>query len=356
MTKIDDDRFGPLAPLMDDPTVLEIMVDGPSQVYVERRGKLKDVDIQFRDEAHLMTIIRRILGPMGQLLDELNPMVDVRLPDGSRVNVIIPPLALNGPTLTIRKFVEDPLTIDDLVRFGSISQEGAAFLETCVKARLNIVVSGGTGSGKTTLLNVLLAFIPAEERLIIVERTADLQPRQKRVVRLEARPPNFEGKGEVTVRDLLLNSLKMRPDRLILGETRGGEVLDLFQAMNTGYDGSMTLLHANTPRDALVRLETIVTLDNLSVPVLTVREMMVSALDLIVQQIRLRDGSRKVVNITEVQGMQGDLPALADIMVFEQQGMESGKIIGRLKPTGVRPKFLERIQAANLSLPPNLFG
>lgn len=349
-----EDPFGPLTPLMDDPDVREIFVDGPYKVYVERKGKLEDVSIQFDDEAHLMNTIQKISSTESRLI-EANPMFDVRLPDGSRANVILPPLALNGPTLTIAKFEEDKLTIDDLIRFGSIPSEAAAFLKACVQARLNIVVAGGVGSGKTSLLNVMASFIPDEERIITVETMATLQLKHKRVVSLESRPPDFEGKGEVTVRDLLLNSLKMRPDRIIVGEVRGSEVLDLIQAMNSGIDGAMTSLHANSPRDALSRLETLITVDNLSIPVLTIREMIASAINLVVQQTRLRDGSRKVVRITEVQGMQGDVFALADLLVFEQEGIENGKIIGRLKPTGVQPRFLERIKAMNLSLPPNLF-
>jgi pilus assembly protein CpaF len=265
-------------------------------------------------------------------------------------------LALNGPTLTIRKFEKDPLTIEDLIRFGSMSPEVAEFLKACVKARLNVVVSGGTGSGKTTLLNVLSSFIPNDERIITVENAAELQLRQEHVVTLESRPPNIEGKGEVTIRDLVINTLRMRPDRVVVGECRGGETLDMLQAMNTGHDGSLTTAHANTPRDMLSRLETMCLMAGMELPVRAIREQVASAVDLIVQQSRLRDGSRKIVNITEVQGMEGDVIVMSDIFAFEQQGIENGKIVGRLKPTGIRPKFYERIEAAGIILPPNIFG
>ncbi|HXV99448.1 MAG TPA: CpaF family protein, partial [Anaerolineae bacterium] len=281
---------------------------------------------------------------------------DARLPDGSRVNAIIPPLALNGPTLTIRKFEKDPLTIDDLIRFGSMSSETAEFLKACVKARLNMVVSGGTGSGKTTLLNVLSSFIPNDERIITVENAAELQLRQEHVVTLESRPPNIEGKGEVTIRDLVINTLRMRPDRVVVGECRGGETLDMLQAMNTGHDGSLTTAHANSPRDMLSRLETMCLMAGMDLPVRAIREQVASAVDVIIQQSRLRDGSRKVINVTEVQGMEGDVIVMSDIFAFEQQGIENGKIVGRLKPTGIRPKFYERIEAAGIVLPPNIFG
>jgi pilus assembly protein CpaF len=303
-----------------------------------------------------MKVIDRIVSPLGRRIDESSPYVDARLPDGSRVNAIIPPLALNGPTLTIRKFEKDPLTIDDLIRFGSMSAEVAEFLKACVKARLNIIVSGGTGSGKTTLLNVLSSFIPNDERIITVENAAELQLRQEHVVTLESRPPNIEGKGEVTIRDLVINTLRMRPDRVVVGECRGGETLDMLQAMNTGHDGSLTTAHANTPRDMLSRLETMCLMAGMELPVRAIREQVASAVDLIVQQSRLRDGSRKIVNVTEVQGMEGDVIVMSDIFVFEQQGIENGKIVGRLKPTGIRPKFYERIEAAGIVLPPNIFG
>lgn len=348
--------FGPLEPLLADENVSEIMVNGPEKVFVERKGKLTKTNIIFENNEHVMKVIDRIVSPLGRRVDESSPYVDARLPDGSRVNAIIPPLALNGPTLTIRKFEKDPLTIDDLVRFGSMSPEVAEFLKACVIARLNVVVSGGTGSGKTTLLNVMSSFIPNDERIITVENAAELQLRQEHVVTLESRPPNIEGKGEVTIRDLVINTLRMRPDRIVVGECRGGETLDMLQAMNTGHDGSLTTAHANTPRDMLSRLETMCLMAGMDLPVRAIREQVASAVDLIVQQSRLRDGSRKIINVTEVQGMEGDVIVMSDIFVFEQQGIENGRIIGRLKPTGIRPKFSERIEAAGLSLPANLFG
>jgi pilus assembly protein CpaF len=348
--------FGPLEPLLADENVSEIMVNGPEKVFVERKGKLSKTNILFENNEHVMKVIDRIVSPLGRRVDESSPYVDARLPDGSRVNAIIPPLALNGPTLTIRKFEKDPLTIDDLVRFGSLSPEVAEFLRACVMARLNMVVSGGTGSGKTTLLNVLSSFIPNDERIITVENAAELQLRQEHVVTLESRPPNIEGKGEVTIRDLVINTLRMRPDRIVVGECRAGETLDMLQAMNTGHDGSLTTAHANSPRDVLSRLETMCLMAGMDLPVRAIREQVAAAVDLIVQQARLRDGSRKVTTVTEVQGMEGDVIVMSDIFVFEQQGIENGKIIGRLKPTGIRPKFSERIEVAGISLPPNIFG
>jgi len=303
-----------------------------------------------------MKVIDRIVSPLGRRIDESSPYVDARLPDGSRVNAIVPPLALNGPTLTIRKFEKDPLTIEDLVRFGSMSSETAEFLKACVRSRLNIIVSGGTGSGKTTLLNVLSSFIPGDERIITVENAAELQLRQEHVVTLESRPPNIEGKGEVTIQDLVINTLRMRPDRVVVGECRGGETLDMLQAMNTGHDGSLTTAHANTPRDMLSRLETMCLMSGMDLPVRAIREQIASAVDLIIQQQRLRDGSRRVINITEVQGMEGDVIVMSDIFAFEQQGIEDEKIIGRLKPTGIRPKFYERIEAAGIHLAADIFG
>ncbi len=348
--------FGPLEPLLADETVSEIMVNGPEKVFVERKGKLSKTNIIFESNEHVMRVIDRIVSPLGRRIDESSPYVDARLPDGSRVNAIIPPLALNGPTLTIRKFEKDPLTIDDLIRFGSMSSETAEFLKACVMARLNMIVSGGTGSGKTTLLNVLSSFIPNDERIITVENAAELQLRQEHVVTLESRPPNIEGKGEVTIQDLVINTLRMRPDRIVVGECRGGETLDMLQAMNTGHDGSLTTAHANSPRDTLSRLETMCLMAGMDLPVRAIREQVASAVDLIVQQARLRDGSRKIINVTEVQGMEGDVIVMSDIFAFEQQGIENGKIIGRLKPTGIRPKFYERIEAAGINLPPNVFG
>ncbi len=348
--------FGPLEPLLADEHVSEIMVNGPEKVFVERKGKLSKTNIGFENNEHVMKVIDRIVSPLGRRVDESSPYVDARLPDGSRVNAIIPPLALNGPTITIRKFEKDPLTIEDLVRFGSMSSEVAEFMKACVMSRLNIVVSGGTGSGKTTLLNVLSSFIPNDERIITVENAAELQLRQEHVVTLESRPANIEGKGEVSIRDLVINTLRMRPDRIVVGECRGGETLDMLQAMNTGHDGSLTTAHANSPRDLLARLETMCLMAGMDLPVRAIREQVASAVDLVVQQSRMRDGTRKIVNVTEVQGMEGDVIVMSDIFSFEQQGIENGKIIGRLKPTGIRPKFYERIDAAGLSLPANIFG
>jgi pilus assembly protein CpaF len=324
--------FGPIEPLLADESITEIMVNGPNKIYIERKGKLEKVNLTFESDDHLMRIIDRIVSPLGRRIDESSPYVDARLPDGSRVNAIIPPLALNGPTLTIRKFSKTPLTVDDLIRFGSITSEAVEFLRACVIARLNIIVSGGTGSGKTTFLNILSSFIPDDERIITV------------------------GKGEVSIRDLVINCLRMRPDRIVVGECRGGEALDMLQAMNTGHDGSLTTAHANSPRDTLSRLETMVLMAGMDLPVRAIREQVASAVDLIIQQSRMQDGSRKVINITEVQGMEGDVIVMSDIFAFEQQGMEAGRVIGRLKPTGIRPKFVERIEQANIHLPAGIFG
>ncbi len=348
--------FGPLEPLLADESITEIMVNGAQKVFIERQGKIELTHLSFESDDHLMRIIDRIVSPLGRRIDESSPYVDARLPDGSRVNAIIPPLALNGPTLTIRKFSKTPLTVDDLIRFGSITPEAIEFLKACVIARLNVVVAGGTGSGKTTLLNILSGFIPGDERIITVENAAELQLRQEHVVTLESRPPNIEGKGEVTIRDLVINCLRMRPDRIVVGECRGGEALDMLQAMNTGHDGSLTTAHANSPRDTLSRLETMCLMAGMDLPVRAIREQIASAVDLIVQEERMRDGSRKVVNITEVQGMEGDVIVMSDIFAFEQQGFEGGRVIGRLKPTGIRPKFVDRLEAANIHLPAGIFG
>lgn len=348
--------YGPIEPLLKDDTVTEIMVNGPKQVWVERGGKLEKTSIQFDDDEHVMRIIDRIVSPLGRRIDESSPMVDARLPDGSRINAVIPPISLVGPCLTIRKFSRDPLTVDDLIRFGTMTPEIAQFLKACVEVRLNIVVSGGTGSGKTTLLNVLSSFIPGDERIVTIENAAELQLRQEHVVTLESRPPNIEGKGEVTIRDLVINALRMRPDRIVVGECRGGEALDMLQAMNTGHDGSMTTIHSNSPRDTLHRLETMVLMAGMDLPVRAIREQIASALDLIIHMARLKDGSRKIVAITEVQGMEGDVIVLQDIFVFEQTGYENGKVIGRIKPTGVRPKFVEKFEVGNIYLSPTIFG
>src|SRR5512141_2759471 len=319
--------LGPLQPLLEDDTITEIMVHGPKNVYVERKGKLHRVPVTFESNDHVMRVIDRIVAPLGRRIDESSPYVDARLQDGSRVNAVIPPISLVGPTLTIRKFSKNPITVDQLIQFGSISAESIQFLKACVEARLNILISGGTGSGKTTLLNVMSGFIPGDERIITIENAAELQLRQEHVVTLESRPPNNEGRGEITIRDLVINSLRMRPERIIVGECRGGETLDMLQAMNTGHDGSMTTAHANTPRDAISRIETMCLMAGLELPVRAIREQIAGAVDVICQQERMRDGSRKVTTIAEISGMEGDVITMTDIFVFEQQGVdESGKI------------------------------
>jgi pilus assembly protein CpaF len=348
--------FGPINPLLDDPDVSEIMVNGPNQVYAERKGKLELTDIKFRDNEHVMNMIEKIVAPLGRRIDESSPMVDARLPDGSRVNAIVPPLALNGPTVTIRKFAKDPFKVSDLVRFGTLTEEMATFIDACVKARLNIFVSGGTGSGKTTTLNVLSSFIPNDERIITIEDAAELQLGQEHVVSLETRPPNIEGKGSISIRDLVRNSLRMRPERIVIGEVRGAEALDMLQAMNTGHDGSLATGHSNSPRDMISRLETMVLMAGMDLPIRAIREQIAGALDLIVQQSRLKDGSRKITNITEVQGMEGDVIVLQDIFVYEQRGVDAnGKIIGKLVPTGVRPAFYEKFESAGIYITPSVF-
>lgn len=348
--------FGPLQSLLEDDTITEIMVNGPKNVYIERKGKVHRVPITFESNDHVMRIIDRIVAPLGRRIDESSPYVDARLPDGSRVNAVIPPISLVGPVLTIRKFSKNPITVDQMIQFGSVSAEAVQFLKACVESRLNIIISGGTGSGKTTLLNVLSSFIPADERIITIENAAELQLRQEHVVTLESRPPNIEGRGEITIRDLVINALRMRPERIIVGECRGGETLDMLQAMNTGHDGSMTTAHANTPRDALSRIETMCLMAGMDLPVRAIREQVASAVDLICQQERMRDGTRKVTTITEVSGMEGDVITMTDIFVFEQTGTENGRIIGRLRPTGLRPKFMDKIEAAGIHLPPSIFG
>ncbi|MEW6233209.1 MAG: CpaF family protein [Chloroflexota bacterium] len=348
--------YGPIEPLLQDDSVTEIMVNGPKKVYIEQKGKIFKTDIVFEDDAHVMRIIDRIISPLGRRCDESSPMVDARLPDGSRVNAVIPPVALEGPTLTVRKFARKPLTTDDLIRFGTITPEMVEFFKACVEARLNIVVSGGTGSGKTTTLNVLSGFIPGDERIVTIEDAAELQLRQEHWVRMETRKPNIEGKGEITQRDLVINALRMRPDRIVVGEVRGKEALDMLQAMNTGHDGSLTTLHSNSPRDTLSRLETMVLMAGFDLPVKAIREQVSRAIDLVIHQERLKDGSRKVVMVTEVQGMEGDVIVLQDVFVFEQTGIENGRILGRLRATGIRPKFVEKFEVANIYLPPNIFG
>ena len=348
--------LGPLEKLLQDPTIDEIMVNGPRNVYIERRGKVERTPVTFDSDAHVERIIDRIVSPLGRRVDEGQPYVDARLPDGSRVNVIIPPLALIGPTVTIRKFKKVPFTIEEVVKMGTFTAEFVEFIKACVEGKMNIVVSGGTGSGKTTTLNMLSSFIPPTERIITIENAAELQLRQEHVVTLESRPPNIEGRGEVTMRDLVVNSLRMRPDRIIVGEVRSGEALDMLQAMNTGHEGSMSTVHANSPRDSLHRLETMVLMAGVDLPLRAIREQIAGALNLIVQIERMRDGSRKVVSVTEVQGMEGDVIVTQDIFKFENAGVKEGKILGRLKATGIRPKFMERLEAANIFLPPQIFG
>jgi pilus assembly protein CpaF len=348
--------FGPLQPLLEDDSITEIMVNGAKNIYVERKGKIHRVPITFENDDHVMRIIERIVAPLGRRIDESSPYVDARLPDGSRVNAVIPPISLVGPVLTIRKFARNPITVEQLVQFGSITAEALQFLKACVEARLNIVISGGTGSGKTTLLNILSSFIPADERIVTIENAAELQLRQEHVVTLESRPPNIEGRGEITIRQLVINALRMRPDRIIVGEIRDEAALDMLQAMNTGHDGSMTTLHSNSPRDTLSRLETMTLMAGMDLPSRAIREQIASAIDLVVHQERMRDGTRKVTHITEVSGMEGDVITMTDLFVFEQTGIENGQIIGRLRPTGLRPKFMDKIEAAGIHLPPSVFG
>jgi pilus assembly protein CpaF len=348
--------LGPLEQLLADESVTEIMVNGPHQIYIERAGRLYETDLHFADEEHVRRIIDRIISPLGRRCDESTPMVDARLPDGSRVNAIIPPLALNGSTITIRKFSKKPLTAHDLVMRGSASPEIMEFLRACVMGRLNVIVSGGTGTGKTTLLNVLSSFIPEDERIVTVENAAELQLMQRHVVTLESRPANIEGRGEVSMRDLVVNSLRMRPDRIVVGECRAGEALDMLQAMNTGHDGSMTTLHSNSPRDALRRMETMVLMAGMDLPVRAIREQVASAVNLIVQLERMKDGSRRITQICEVTGMENDVVSMSDLFVFQHQGVRDGQIIGRVVPTGIRPRFLERLLQSNISLGPQVFG
>jgi pilus assembly protein CpaF len=348
--------YGPIDPLIHDPTVTEIMVNGCDQVFIERDGKIIKTGVCFRDNAHVVHTIEKILAPLGRRIDDRSPMVDARLPDGSRVNAIIPPLAVRGPVLTIRKFATDPFKSEDLISFGTMTREIANFLRGCVRARANIIVSGGTGSGKTTTLNVLSSFIPEKERIITIEDAAELQLWQEHVVTLESRPPNIDGKGRISIRDLVINSLRMRPDRIVVGEVRGGEALDMLQAMNTGHDGSISTLHANNPRDALARLETMVLMAGMDLPLRAIREQISSAIDLIIQQSRLNDGSRKIVKITEVVGMEGDTITMQDIFVYNQTGInEKGFISGRHMPTGIIPQCMEKLKAYNEKLSMEIF-
>lgn len=347
--------LGPIEPLLKDDSVTEVMVNGPKQVYVEQMGKLHLTNAQFHDNAHLMSIVEKIVAPLGRHIDEASPLVDARLPDGSRVNIIIPPLSLIGPCITIRKFSQTPLSIENLVSFGTLSEDMARFLRGCVKAKLNIMVSGGTGSGKTTTLNVLSSFIPSDERIVTIEDAAELRLEQPHVVTLEARPANIEGKGAITIRDLVKNALRMRPDRIIVGEARSGEALDMLQAMNTGHDGSLTTAHANSPRDVLSRLETMVLMSGLELPVRAIRDQISSALDLIVHQSRIQDGSRKITYITEVQKMEGDVIVLQDLYRYRQTGFDdNGKALGVFEPTGLQPQFLSKFKAHNVELPRDL--
>ncbi|MBN2548617.1 MAG: CpaF family protein [Anaerolineales bacterium] len=348
--------FGPLQPLLEDETITEVMVNGAKNIYVERAGKIIRVPISFESDDHVMRIIDRIVAPMGRRIDESSPYVDARLPDGSRVNAVIPPISLVGPVLTIRKFFKIPLTVEQLIQFGTLTTEAVQFLKACVESRINIVISGGTGSGKTTFLNILSQYIPNDERIITIENAAELQLRQEHVVTLESRPPNIEGRGEVTIRMLVINALRMRPDRIIVGEIRDEAAIDMLQAMNTGHDGSMTTLHSNGPRDTLSRMETMTMMAGMDLPVRAIREQVSSAIDLIVHQERMRDGSRKITNITEVSGMEGDIITMTDLFLFEQTGIENGKVVGRLRPTGLRPKFIDKIEASGIHLPASIFG
>ena len=344
--------LGPLEVLRKDETITEIMINGPKQIFVEKLGKLTLSSVQFHDDDHLMNIIERILSPLGRRIDESSPLVDARLDDGSRVNIIIPPLSLVGPCVTIRKFSKKPLTVENLINFGTLSREMADFLKACVKARLNILVSGGTGSGKTTTLNVLSSFIPENERIVTIEDAAEIQLQQEHVVTLESRPPNIEGKGAITIRDLVKNALRMRPDRIIVGEVRAGEALDMLQAMNTGHDGSLTTAHANTPRDALRRMETMVLMAGFELPVRAIREQVASAIDLIIQQSRIKDGSRKITYITEIQGMEGDTVTTQDLFKYEHERMdENGKSVGRFVSSGLQPAFLDKFTVNGVEIP-----
>jgi pilus assembly protein CpaF len=349
--------LGPLQPLMDDPTIADILVNTSGTIYVERNGRLERTDVRFHDDRHLLQVIDRIVSSVGRRIDDASPMVDARLPDGSRVNAIIPPLAIDGPHLSIRKFNDEALSAEDMVRTGSLNESMLRFLEGVVKGRLNVLISGGTGAGKTTLLNMLSGFIPATERIVTVEDSAELRLRQPHVVRLETRPANVEGTGAVPQRMLVVNALRMRPDRIIVGEVRAAEAVDMLQAMNTGHDGSMTTLHANTPRDALSRLETMIAMADLNLPDRAARAQISSAIDIVVQASRLSDGSRRVVRISELVGMEGDVITMQDIFTYEQTGVDQdGKVLGRMAPTGIRPRCMERLEATGFSMASDAFS
>lgn len=353
-----DDLFGygPIQKLLDNSEITEVMVNDFNNVYVERNGKIEKTSIKFDDDNHVLRIIERIVLPLGLRIDREHPTCDARLPDGSRVNAVIPPVAIDGPSITIRKFSHEKLTIEQLLSFNSLTRQMADFLQACVVSRLNIMISGGTGSGKTTLLNILSGFIPENERIVTIEDAAELRLHQEHVVRMESRPPNIDGSGGVTIRDLVRNALRMRPDRIVVGECRGGEALDMLQAMNTGHDGSLTTLHANTPRDALSRLETMTLMSGIELPVKVIREQIASAVDLIVQQSRVRDGSRKVTQISEVVGMEGDTIVMTDIFKYEQTISDDGQVSGEFKPTGMRPLFMPRLEMAGFKLKADVFG
>ena len=347
--------LGPIESLMQDDSVTEVMVNGPHQVYVERQGRVAPADARFLNDDHVMRTINKIIEPLGRTIGRAHPMVDARLPDGSRVNAIITPCAVDGPSITIRKFAKERFTADELVRLGTLTADVVQFLEACVVSRLNIIIAGGTGSGKTTLLNVLSSFIPDDERIVTIEDSAELRLAQSHVVRLETAMPGVDGTGGVTIRDLVINSLRMRPERIVVGECRGGEALDMLQAMNTGHDGSLTTIHANAPRDTLSRLETLVLMAGMDLPLSVIRRQIASAIALIVQQARLRDGSRKVTHVTEVQGLEGDTIVLQPVFLFKEEGEEDGKVIGSLKPVGMRPRFMDRLATRGFELPPSMF-
>ncbi|HEX3184494.1 MAG TPA: CpaF family protein [Pyrinomonadaceae bacterium] len=344
--------LGPLEPLLKDPTISDILVNSHDTIYIERRGKIEATTVRFKDDEHLMRVIERIVSSVGRRIDESSPMVDARLQDGSRVNAIIPPLSIDGPVLSIRRFGSDPLRMSSLIENKALTKDIADMLQMVVHARLNVLISGGTGAGKTTLLNALSAFIPENERIVTIEDSAELQLQQPHVVRLETRPPNIEGRGEVTQRDLVRNSLRMRPDRIVIGEVRGGEAIDMLQAMNTGHDGSLTTIHANTPRDALARLETMIQMTGMRLSDRAMRQQVASAINLVVQAARLSDGSRRVTSISEITGMEGETITMQEIFMYERTGVDKeGNVIGRFKPTGIRPRFAERLKACGMQLP-----